>query len=203
MGLLPVLVAIALIYARRFAAGPGLWAALGIALGLHLILRGAHGLVTAKHALSPSGARFAASSDRWFPPFLFAIQTAFALVSFAVLGLTIKELGFPTAAWQDILLVLIVVLIPACRLAREAAKAEPSTRREMRERFLRYLCIVLGTTWLVSFLILLLAPPGEKLIDEYVPVVILLWVVDAVVILACVALYLDHAVQIRKETPTR
>lgn len=202
MGLLPLLVASALIYARHFAAGPGLWAGLGITLGLHLILRGARGLTMPRDDLSRVGARLAASSDRWFPVFLFAIQTAFAFVSFALLGLTIKELGFPTAVWQDAVLTLIVLLIPACRLAREAMKSDDSPRLELVERFLRYLCVVLGTTWLVSFLILLLAPPGEKLLDEYVPVVIVLWVIDAVVILACVALYADHALRIRKETPT-
>ncbi|MFH0953990.1 MAG: hypothetical protein V1873_06640 [Verrucomicrobiota bacterium] len=200
IGLLPLFVAGALIYAKSFRAGPGLWAALGLTLGLQLILRGAQSLPAAENR-SRFGTYLALRADAWFPLFLFAVQTGFILIALALLWLTLTELGFPASPWKHANVIALALLLPACRIAREAARFDDSVRLDLTERLLRDLCIILATTWMVTTLISFLAPPGEKPVDEYFPLIIALWVAGAVVVLICVALFLDHAAHVGKVKP--
>jgi len=200
MGLVPVLIAAALIYAKSFRAGPGVWAALGLALGLQLLLGGAQSLSSTASGRTRAATYLALTADRWFPVFLFAAQTAFVLIVLALLWLSLAEVGLPASPWRHANVAALALLIQLSRLANEGTRFHDSVKLGLAERFIHYLCIILAATWLVTTLISFLAPPGEQPVEEYFPLIIALWVGESIVILVCVVLFLDLLARIRKKS---
>lgn len=199
LGLVPLAIALLLMTAARGGPGPGLWSALGIAVGLHLILGGAHALIRTPGHRTPVGDSLARRADEWFPLFLFAMQGAFALLTVAILWLTMCDLGFPVTPAHHIEVVLLALLALAYRLAHEAALADDHPRYELAEKLARNLIVILVTLWIAGTLTSILIPPGETLPKEKIPGFTAMWVAASIVILICVATFLDRLVRVRAQ----
>jgi hypothetical protein len=202
LGLVPLFMALLLAVATRGGPGPGLWSALGIGAGLHLILWGAHGLIHTLERKSPVGNSLARNADAWFPLFLFSIQGAFTLLTVAILWLTMCDLGFPVTLAHHVEVVLLALLALAYRLAHEAALADEAPRYELAAKLARNLIIILATLWIAGTVTSILIPPGESLPKEKIPGFTAMWIAASVVILLCVATFLDRVARARLQKKT-
>ena len=197
LGLLPIFVTLVLMLARNANPGPGLWCALGLSIGLELLLWGAYAICLEKDLRSRTATYFALTADAWFPLFLFTMQNGFVFISAAVLLVTIEELGFPATLLENSLIILLILLLPAYRLASEKARVTESTRWALTSEGCRYFAIAIGAVWMASTITLFLAPPGTPLSHEFFPIAVILWVLAAVVILVCLMLFADHVLKAR------
>ncbi len=201
MGLFPLLVTLVMMFAMPNGPGPGLWCLLGLTVGLELILWGAYALHREPALVSRWGNRLKATSDRWYPLLLFSAQNLFVLLTIAVFWLTLRKLGGILASpWININVLLIVLLIPAHRVARDLMSRSHDAIHVFWEKACRYLMVILGVTlamaiWLDSVL------PGNGLIaPELMFRILILSVTASLVILTCIALLLDFWFR-RKNTP--
>lgn len=191
-GLLPTLTALALMTAWHTGPGPGLWAALGLGLGLLLFLKGLAGIVRPPcDARSALGRSLAASADRWFPIVLFGCQTAFICIAVALIWFTLKDLGFPASAWRDAMVLGIVVLTPAARIALDAGRRSTAYGVFLAGRISLYSITVLGTCLFVSSVLAFMITPGRPAPREMLWIILLLRVFELLAVLFFVILLLD------------
>lgn len=198
IGLLPVGLALMLMWARRGAAGPGLWAAFGLALGMELLLAGAYELHHAGDRRSRPGDALAARSDRWFPLLVFAAQSGFVALSVLLLWTTVCELGFPAGLLQHALLVALLLAVPAYRAAAELVRESEGERHHLAAEFFRYLLISVGAVFAAGVLARIIGAPDGTPVPEMFPIVLVLWVAASLTVLSCLALFLDHALRPRE-----
>lgn len=199
LGLVPLFVALLLMTTAKGGSGPGLWSALGVAAGLHLLLWGAYSLTHTPERKSPWGDTLARTANDWFPLFLFSMQSAFLLLTLAILWMTLCNLGFPATAVQHVEVALLALLAPAYRLAHEATLADDSPRYELAAKFARNMIVILATLWLAGTATWYIVPPGEPLPGHKMPVFTAMWIGAAVVILLCVATFLDRLLHVRAQ----
>lgn len=192
MGLLPLYVSLALMIARRDPPGPGLWSAMGITLGFELILWGAHRICFERNLRSRTATYLALTADAWFPLFLFAIQNALLLTMAGLIWITLLDLGFPATFWQHANLLLLLAMIPGCRIVQEIARVTAAPRWLAGVEACRYTAITLVGTWLAGTITLFLAPPGAPLPSQFYVIALILWVSAAIVGLTCAMLFVDH-----------
>lgn len=191
IGFLPILVAALLLYAHPHDPGQGLWCALGLALGLELILWGAYDLRRPGSAQTRWGRHLTARLDFWFPPLMFVIRYAFVALLLIVLWVTIHELGFPTTWWHHGLFILLVVALPTGRFMREIVGAGESTRgMELLSRFFFYFNIALFTVICVGTLSSVIIAQSEPYQTDPSPALVLLWLCAVLGLLSCAVLFI-------------
>ncbi len=192
MGLFPVLVTLVLMFARPAGPGPGLWCVLGLSLGLELLVWGAYALHHDPAGTSRWGNRLKATSDSWYPLFLFAAQNIFILLTIAVFWLTLRELGgILSSLWVNLNILLLTLLIPVYRLAKEIMSRSNDVKHVLWEKASRYLMVILGTTLAMAFWLDYSLPEAGPIPPELMFRILILGVTASLVILACVALLLD------------
>ena len=199
LGLVPLFIALVLMLAQRTTPGPGLWSAFGLTLGIEFILWGTYAICIERNLGSRSAIYLALTADSWFPLVLFAIQNAFILLAAAVLWFTMEELGFPTSAWLRTCVVLLVVMVPVCRLTSEGVRRTRSTKWEIAGEICRYVTISLGAAWLASTITAFMSPGKSPLPPDLFPIAVILWVMTSLVILVCILILIDHVMRLGRD----
>jgi hypothetical protein len=193
--LIPVAVILALMGSPALRHTPGLWAALGVVLGVDLILAGAHGLHFTLGRRTRLGARLNDSIDAWFPFLVFIVQNVHLFTVLVVLWFTVQRLGIPISAGQNVVLLSLVVFIPLKRILRELAQARGAPRLETVSDSLTFL-IAICITWLVSLGLMAYFSPGYETIEEHSQGPFLfIWVCTLVVVMICAALFIGRLAQ--------
>lgn len=211
VGLVPTGLGLLLIVSAPGAAGPGLWAALGVAAGLELVLWGCHALHAASEEASALGQRLIRSSDRWYPATLFILHHLFLILLLVMLWTALTGLGLPTSPLLHGVFAALVLLLPLRGLLHEPAVSATPRGRELACNFTHYLLIALSTLFVALILTGFMLPPGEPLLREVPPPVIVVWVPAILVMLLCLLLFLQEIVRPRStvkpprrpEEPTR
>ncbi len=198
LGLIPIFIALFLMFGKPQGAGPGLWAAFGLGIGLELLLWGASELRPWAGLETAAGKRLAAGADDWFPLFLVGVQTAFVYLAMVPLWSMVAELAMPSAFWIHLNIALIALLIPVYRIAREGRRVSDLPRPELRERFVRYLGIVLCAVLAAGTWTWMNLPDEGSMPRELWPLFVIAWLLAILVILACVALFIDHWLRLNK-----
>ncbi len=199
LGLLPLAIAAMLMFAYPAGPGPGLWAALGVSIGLELVLWGAFALHGLRKPATALGARLVEISDQWYPYLLFGVRKTFVILSLTLLWLTLLDLGFPESTWHHVNFVLLMILYPISLFTREMAQQDEMLRFDLLADFFHYLGIILLTTFVTGVVTLLSAPSVALTSQQHNPFLIVLWVAASLVILTCVALFLDRAFRRTRE----
>jgi len=186
-----------LMLAARRWPGPGLWSALGLCLGLELILWGAHELPFTRSRMSPPGARLAATANRWFPGLLFAVRHLFITIAMLILLFSLVELHILRAAWETAVFGLAILLVPARRLAWEWNHARPSAAAEIIEalchRGFLISVVVLATHVLVSVIIAESTPYGT----DTIPLELIAWSIAMLIVVAQTVLFINVCRRLR------
>jgi hypothetical protein len=192
IGLFPLFVAIVMMYARPAGPGPGLWCVLGLSLGMELIVWGAYALHFDSKSASGFCSRLKETSDRWYPPLLFATQNVFVLLTIVVFWLTLRELGsIPSSLWINLNILLLALLIPVYRLAKEMMLRSDDVKYVLREKASRYLIVILGTTLAMAIWLDFSLPETGQIAPDLMIRILFLGVAASLVILTCIALLLD------------
>jgi len=192
IGLFPLFVAIVMMCARPAGPGPGLWCVLGLSLGLELFFWGAYALHRDPGSTSPLCNRLKATSDCWYPPLLFVTQNIFILLTIVVFWLTLQELGgIPTSLWINLNILLLALLIPVYRLAKEMMLRSDDVKHVLWEKASRYLLVILGTTLAMALWLDFSLPETGPIPPDLMFRLLFLGVIACLVILTCVALLLD------------
>ena len=192
LGLIPVFLSLLLIWAAPDKPGPGLWSAFGTALGFSLILHGARRLVQYPGQATAWGQRRAMSAERWFPGFLFAIQSGLATVTALLLWFSLGDLGLQHSALSTGLLYFLLILYPAHRLSRELVRGREEVSYQTLEVCLRYLKRGL-TAILVAMVFTGMAREGGASISEPMLIaVITVWAVAALMALIGLVFILER-----------
>ena len=199
LGLVPIAMALIMMFAHRGPPAPGLWSALGLSVGLQLILAGCHGVCFARQIVLRPTTYLVLVSEAWFPLFLFTIQSALMFVTVGLIWFTLLELGFPTTAWLQINLGLLVAAIPGCRLVNNLAQSTQHDRWIAINEACRYAAIVFATTWTAGSITLFMAPPGTRMPPNLYIFAVILWLIVVLVALTCAMLFVDHLLQARKQ----
>jgi len=201
MGLFPLLVTLVMMFAMPAGPGPDLWCMFGLTIGLELILWGAHALHREPAVVSRWGNRLKATSDAWYPLLVFSVQNLFILLTIAVFWLTLRKLGGVLASpWVNINILLLALLIPAHRFAKELMSRTNDLTHVFWEKACRYLMVILGTTLAMAFWLDYVLPQTGPIAPELMFRILILSVSASLVILVCVALLLDFWFR-RKNTP--
>jgi len=199
LGMAPLAISLIMMFAHRGFPAPGLWAALGLSVGLQLLLTGCHGICFARDIQTRAATYLALTSDGWFPLFLFSIQTGFMFVSMGLIWFTLLELGFPTTTWLQLNLATFLLTIPACRILADIARSTASIRWTAAAEACRYLSLVLAAIWIAGTLMLFMAPPDKPIPPDKYIFAIILWLLVALLALTCVMLFVDHLLHAEKE----
>lgn len=190
LGLIPVGLSLAMMHAARPAPGPGLWSALGTALGLHLVLWGASRLPSVAHP-GP-----AAAADAWFPLLLFVLQTGFVSVTAVMMWITLDDLGHRPSAAEEFIFYALLAGIPLHRLVRSQDPAGTmSPRRQRWEYFFRYLKRSLAAILLGLLLTNLLRDSEGRIGTGSIILAISLWVATVLVVLGCLTFFVERAIE--------
>jgi len=188
LGLVPVFLSLLLMLAVPDGPGPGLWSALGTAMGLHLLLGGACGLPAVSNRPS------ARAADQWFPPLLFTVQTGFSIVTAVLIWRTIQDLGHTASAAEKGVFYALLVNFPAHRLVRVTAPGEEVSRRRSRwEMFFRYFKRSLVAILVSLLLSDLLKDPSGKIGQDTIIIAIALWVATVLFVLGCLTFFVERA----------
>jgi len=188
IGLIPLFLSLLLIFSMPAGPGPGLWSALGTALGLHLLLFGASRLPSVASP-APSG-----SADSWFPPLLYAVQTGFLAVTAVLLWRTLRDLGHPSSLAEEVIFYILLVCFPVHRLIRSTAPYEEMSPKQVRrELFLRYFKRSLTVILFSLILTDLMRDPGGRINQAGLIRAIGLWVVTVLFVLGCVTFFVERA----------
>lgn len=192
IGLFPLFVAIVMMYARPAGPGPGLWCVLGLSLGMEMLLWGAYALHVDPKSTSRICGRLKATSDNWYPLLLFVAQNIFILLTIAVFWLTLQELGgISSSRWINLNIVLLVLLIPLYRFAKEMMLRSDDAKHVLWEKTSRYLVVILGTTLALAFWLDFSLPEKGPIPPDLMARILFLGVAASLVILTCIALLLD------------
>jgi hypothetical protein len=192
IGFFPLFVAVVMMFARPAGPGPGLWCVLGLSIGLELLLWGAYALHRDPKSTSRLCNRLKATSDSWYPRLLFVTQNIFVLLTIAVFWLTLQELGgIPSTLWINANILLLVLLIPVYRLAKEIMLRSDDVKHVLWEKLSRYLMVILGTTLAMAVWLDFSLPKTGLITPELMFRVLVLGVIASLVILTCIALLLD------------
>jgi O-antigen/teichoic acid export membrane protein len=201
LGLIPIFITGALIAANRTSAGPGLWTALGLSLGLELILWGALELYSTHEKKTPWGEELVRRHDRWFPTLVFVMKYSFIALSLTVLWMTIHDLGFPTSLWHHILFVFIVLLLPITQAVREKAGADPEPRVEAWDNICHCLNVILITIVVASLLCNLIVSQSSPYGTETDPLVLVIWVLAILIMISSMIIYLGRIARHKRPAP--
>ncbi|MBP7830148.1 MAG: hypothetical protein KA248_09555 [Kiritimatiellae bacterium] len=195
LGLIPVGLALAMMFAARSAPGPGLWSALGTALGLHLVLGGAARLPSVAHP-GPD-----AAADAWFPLLLFVLQTGFVIVTAVMMWVTLGDLGHAPSAAEEAVFYALLAGIPLHRLVRsQNPQAIMSPRRQRWELFLRYLKRSLAAILAGLLLTNLLRDADGRIGPGGIILAISLWVATVLFVLGCLTFFVERAIEAGRES---
>ncbi len=194
MGWLPAGLALILLYAYQRKAGPGLWAALGLAISLQMILWSARRIRAHTARRSKLGDRIAASTDRWFPAFLILTQAAITTNTAAIFWFTLIELGYRASLPQSILLALWLFVLPIRRISRLAMTELNRPRDEVLYFFTHYTSHILLTLFIAVTANQAVTPAAETP-DAQPIAAIVIWVPAVLIILTFAVLFTDHIVR--------
>jgi hypothetical protein len=196
IGLFPLFVAMVMMYARPTGPGPGLWCVLGLSVGFELLLWGAYSLHLDLNSTSRLCSRLKATSDSWYPPLLFVTQNIFILLTIVVFWLTLRELGgIPSSLWINLNILLLALLIPVYRLAKEMMLRSDDVKHVLWEKASRYLMVILGTTLAMAVWLDFSLPETGPVPPDLMLRILFLGVAASLVILTCIALLLDFWVR--------
>ena len=186
LGLVPVFAALVIMLSFSHAPGPGLWAALGLSLGLELALSGVFELCRERDTpASRLGAWVAGTGPRWFGFFLYGVLTAFAWIIVALLWITLSQTVLSPGVWMHANVAALAVIVPVLHLVNEAFLAYPdSVRLDVAESALRHLRGIFATTLLAAFVLLFLLPdPAQGPTESSKPPVIVVAIVAGLIVL--------------------
>jgi hypothetical protein len=163
-----------------------------LSVGLELLLWGAYVLHHDPKSTSRLCSRLKATSDIWYPPLLFVTQNIFVLLTIVVFWLTLQELGgIPSSLWINLNILLLVLLIPVYRLAKEVMLRSDDVKHVLWEKASRYLIVILGTTLAMALWLDFSLPEAGPIPPELMFRILFLGVIASLVILTCIALLLD------------
>ncbi|OGV46236.1 MAG: hypothetical protein A2X46_18315 [Lentisphaerae bacterium GWF2_57_35] len=201
LGLIPISITIAMILANRTGVGPGLWTALGLGVGLQLILWGCSRLYTTHEKRTLLGDALVRIHDLWFPSLVFFIKYAFIAIALTVLWLTINELGFPASTWHYALFVLILIFLPIGQVLREVAGADPEPRIEAWDNACRCLNTVLITIVAANLTCNLIVAQSSPYGTETDALVLMIWVLAILIMISSMIVYLGRIVRRKRPSP--
>ena len=188
-----------MMYARPAGPGPGLWCVLGLSLGLGLILWGAYALHVDPKSTSRLCCRLKATSDSWYPPLLFITQNIFVLLTIVVFWLTLQELGgIPSSLWINLNILLLALLIPVYRLAKEMMLRSDDVKHVLWEKVSLYMLVIFGTTLAMALWLNFSLPETGLIPPDLMIRILFLGVAASLVILTCIALLLDFWIRRKK-----
>ena len=190
LGLIPVFLSLAVMLAVRNGPGPGLWSALGSALGLQLVLWGASRLPSVERP-GPDHA-----ADTWFPLLLFILQTGFVAVTAILIWQTLKDLGHETGAGEEAVFYALLGSFPLHRLCRSnTPDTEMSPRRQRWEYFFRYLKRGLAAVLASLLLTNLLRDAEGRIGPGGIILAVGLWVGTVLFALGCLTFFVERALE--------
>lgn len=200
IGWLPVGLAVILILANPSAASPGLWSAVGVSLGVQLLIAGARLLQSPGYRPSPLGRRLLARAGSWYPLLLFAARYTFILVLSVILWMELTELHYRAAPWHTLVFALVIGLIPVDRLFKEWLNCHPTPAGEIICDLLHYLKLILAVIIGAIVLCAVIVAQSKPYQTETDPFILVIWVLACLVILGYGVLFVDH---LRSHRPPR
>lgn len=199
IGLLPLGLSLLLLFAHGARSGPGLWTALGLSIGLELLLWGAYHLRHTEDVRSTLGDRLVVRLDEWFPVFAFVIQSILIDLCLVILWVTITELGFPSSVWHHFLFALFILLLPYFQWIHEVNRMETTPRREWLEHLSRSLMIINIAIIVASMVQALVQAQSEPFDTDPTPIVLIIWIIAILVVLSAMVLFMGKTVNIRRQ----
>lgn len=194
MGLLPIAVALILFYAHGAKSGPGLWMALGLGVGLQLMLWSGHALHRSRRGRSKLGDRLVARSDTWFPSFLIVIQGGFTAIILLTFWFTLQELGYRSMIAQYVLIAALLVLLPVRRIVRLKAAEDPTVANEIIY-FTLYYCHWILVTLFIATTIQALVFPDQLVSSSFPTGMLFIWIPAVLGIIGSAVLFVDHVIR--------
>ena len=191
-GRLFIVITLALLYSQRLGVRPGLWFALGVGIGIYIMLRSAVALGAATPPTTAWARHMSAQRDQWFPLFLFAVQSIYLLLSMALFWSTFCEIGFPARAWHHAVVLVLALSIPAYRIARHKLLMEQHVKHDLAERFFRYLIVTMVAVLLAGLTTPLLSISREMKADDQLLFLLLIWSAALLVSVVCVLVFVDQ-----------
>lgn len=199
LGLLPLFITLALMYATHPMTGPGLWTALGLCAGLEMILWGAYSLRTERTQLSSWGAYLIEMHDLWFPFFLFFAKYGFIAIGLSVLWIALTELGFPSTAWHHLAFTAYVILLPIGRFIRELAGTDPPPRLDITDNLCRMTTVILLAMVIAHVLSRAIISQSAPYGTDTDPLLLLVWILAILVIVSAMMVYLGRIIRRRRD----
>lgn len=187
MGGVPMGLALALVYAHAFRPGPGVWCALGLAVGLLLVLYGAYALPGDRRR-SAFGQWLYARAERWIPFVFFGTHYALFNLSLIMIWITLHDLGFQSAGWQHAVFVLLIVLLPVRRFAEEWSHTHDRVSARILFAVAHYALIMTLIAVTANVLMASIVSQSEPFQTDTDPLVLIVWVLSVTAILFCAIL---------------
>ncbi len=198
LGLIPIAVTVLLMVERPRPPGPGLWSALGIALGMEIMLYSAWRMRRPDTSRTRLGRRMAESMDLWFPLLMFTAQSGFLIVTVLVFWLTLLELGLQIYRWTHLVFLTLLFYIPVRRFALACVKAKPEETVYVVRELLNYVAAILLTLLTGAVLTMVLIPLGHPDTGDASPSLIAVWVLVVIAVLSFSILFVDRVFSSRK-----
>lgn len=199
LGLIPIGVALVVMWERAQPPGPGLWSALGVCLGMESMLFAAWRFRDPGIRKTRLGMRMAVSLDRWFPLLVFSAQSVFLIVTVLIFWLTIVELGLEIYRWIHPIIYVLLFYVPLRRFMLEYVREKSSKTAFVVRESLNYLAVILIALLAGSILTMVVIPLGHPLTGDTWPPLIFIWVLVVMTILSVVVLFVDRVFSSRKK----
>ena len=198
LGIVAIVVTLLLMFGSPTSPAAGLWCALGLAVGLEMILWGLYEINYTSDRKTIIGMWLLKRSEKVFPVVLYLMQHAFTVILLLVLWFTLGQLGFPTGVGRSTCFVMILTLFPLRRLFLELVETESEEAKNLPAEFAGYLNLCLIVTLLVSLLTAYLLPQGLTTAEKIPEPLLVMWVPTILTMLVCLVLFVDDVGKERK-----
>jgi|GEM_PF-2906120 len=187
-----------LMWAQPRWPGPGLWAVLGLSVGMQCLVYGALALQDKHIPKTRIGHLLATHMVRWFPWLVFVAQTTYLFLIVTVLWMSAQMLGVHAPAWVHTTLYILLVLIPVRRIIFEWASHRGQDIRTPVQDALQYFTVIVVTLLIGVLATHFVSPFGHPITGDNSVPLIFIWVIATLVILSCVVLFIDNTFSKRK-----
>ncbi len=189
---LPLLLSGMMLYAQRGRGAPEIWLITGSSIAHLMMLWGAYRLHAVTLRRSAWGTWLVQRSDRWFPYFQIGIHGGVAAGFVLLFWFTLRELGLPGTAAQDVMLVALLLQWPIRRGLRFWLRWSESITGRNVLAFLGYFHWIQVTLFAGLTLTRSMAPAGQHQSGSLPLMGLLIWVPVVLAILVMIVLFLDQ-----------
>lgn len=169
-----------------------LWALLGGAIGLYLLVKGSHDLFFTDHPRTRLGTRLAKSSDRWFPPLAFLAQHLYVVLMGATLWLGAVRIGLKVEPRDHAVLGGFAILFVLKRFSTAWLQKRPTRPRLFADELLRILVAGLSLAAAIRLAYLFWVPEGIRYGRETPVPVILIWLLVSLAVITQIIITLHR-----------